>query len=62
MKNSDYESGYSMGYEWIKYNGGNISLINSELKNRGKHYKLGSWGHGFKQGALDAHNKNDKKY
>ena len=62
-RNLKYEHGYSMGYDWVAYEGGNIYTLEREIKNRNAGapvFKV--WDHGFRQGAKDRLDGLDKKY
>jgi len=59
--NRTYETGYSMGYDWVAYEGGNPSRVVSELRARGASPRQ-QWGVAFMQGARDAAQGLPRKY
>ena len=57
----EYLHGYTMGYEWVAYEGGSKYSWVSEVRRRGIPVKS-SYGMGFRAGADDAYEGNPRKY
>ena len=60
--NIEFEAGYSMGYQHIAFDGGDIHYLNEELLRNRKVSLRTSWAVGFKQGAQDAYCGKPCKY
>ena len=59
--NIEFSAGYSMGYQHIAFDNGDIYDVSKEILSRGVSLKT-SWAAGFKKGAEDAYNKRPCKY
>ena len=60
-RNEEYERGYNLGYDWRRYEGGNIRYAYAELKRRGINPRT-TFGVAFVKGAQDAENWVERRY
>lgn len=59
--NKEYEWGYKQGYDFAEFEGGTVSQVFGELRNRGIAFRT-SYGIGFKQGVKDCKDGKPRKY
>ena len=60
-QNKEYNHGYNMGYDWVRYEGGNGSYAYAEIRRRGLNPRT-TYGVAFIRGAKDAQNFVERRY